>query len=1103
MKSVDSGPRRPPEVDPVRDPAVQTGVFALTGESWTIEYGGVNFSLRNTLGLSYLQRLLQHPGEEFHALDLLMGPGTKAVEEREGPNEAARKSAEDYIPRRPSDLGAMLDTRAKQDYRRRVDELNEELEDLRERGAYEQAERVESELEFIKRELAKSLGLGGRDRHAGSAAERARINVTRAIRAAIQRVSEQRSSLGKLLDESIRTGSFCRYLPNPKIPINWRFGSDAARAPAEAAALVAPPAPAVQFLAADPGAQQVFREQTAFVGRVAERTALHGYLQRAMNGEGGSLMISGPSGIGKTRLSRETGADARRLGFVTLAGNSYDREDSVPFMPIVEIFEVAMATSPTPKSFREFLGDEAAEIARLMPQLRRLFPDIPPPLQTSPEQSRRALFNAIVELMARRSRTAPLLLLVEDVHWAEEGTLALLTHLARASRNMRVLLLLTYRDDQPDPADLLIKTLAELIRLRVQEIHLPGLPQTAVAEMIQALSGHEPAPALVNLIYANTEGNPLFVEELIRHLERSGSDGSGLEGINQTELELPYSLRLIIGRRLMRASEETQKILGAAAVIGRSFTFALLEAATHVEADVLVGLVEEAEKAGLITSRLRYPDAQFRFTHELIRRAVLDNLSIPRRQRLHLSVAAAIEELYSNTVEDHAEDLAHHLWNAGGAAEAGKTIHYLQIAGAKAVQTTANVEAIGHFRKALELVNSAADSPERTHTELMLQLALSIPLAARNGYASPELEAVFARARYLCRQAGESPQLFPVLWGVRLFYNTRADHLTARDLAGECLRLAKKAGDPALLMAAHQALGSSLLPLADFEPALEHLEQAIKLSDQDRHAELFFQLGGDIGVLARSCAALNLFYLGYAERALRLTEEAVGLARKLSDPHSLAVALIFAARLHRMCRDPRMTLERAEEALKVSRDFGFWRPVALVFRGWARAQDSEIAEGIAEIREGLIGFRSTGAGVGLPTFLALLAEANGRAGQPAEGLDTLDEAYALVKQSGERWWEPELYVLEGELTLKLSETQRPQLARQKRAEECFLRAREIAREQKAKLPELRATVRLHRLWVTLGKGGEARRLKQIYGWFTEGFDLPDLIEAAQLIESST
>ena len=210
--------------------------------------------------------------------------------------------------------------------------------------------------------------------------------------------------------------------------------------------------------------------------------------------------------------------------------------------------------------------------------------------------------------------------------------------------------MLTYRDDEIDPAGPLSKTLDELIRLRVDQIRLLGLPQTAVAEMIKALSGHEPPPALVNLIYANTEGNPLFVEELIRHLDRSGSNGDPLESIDQTELDLPHSLRLVIGRRLMRVSKETQKILGTAAVIGRSFTFALLEAATHVEADRLVELVEEAEKTGLILSRLRYPDAQFKFGHELIRRAVLDNLSIARRQRLHLSVAEAIELLYPNAL---------------------------------------------------------------------------------------------------------------------------------------------------------------------------------------------------------------------------------------------------------------------------------------------------------------------------------------------------------------------------------------------------------------------------------------------------------------------
>jgi predicted ATPase len=1106
MKIVDSRPRRLPEFNPGRDSAVQTGIFSLTGENWTIEYGGVSCSLRNVLGLSYVQRLLQHPGEEFHALDLLRGPGIEAVQEGERPDEAALRNTEDYVPRRPSDLGAMLDTRAKQDYRRRLDELREELEDLRDRGASERAEKVESEIEFIKRELARALGLGGRDRHTGSAAERARINVTRAIRAAIQRVSEHHGSLGKLLDESIRTGSFCRYVPSPKVAINWRFGSDVAQASAEASAPVAPPAPAVLLLAAEPGLPQLAQDQTAFVGRVAERTAMRGYLQRALNGEGGMVMITGPPGIGKTRLSRETGADARRLGFVTLAGNSYDREDSVPFIPIVEILEVAMAQSPTPRSFREFLGDEAAEITRLMPQLRQLFPDIPPPLQVSPEQARRGLFNAIVELIARLSRITPLLLLVEDVHWAEEGTLALLTHLARAIKNLPVLLMLTYRDDEVDPAGPLSKTLDELIRLRVEQIRLLGLPQTAVAEMIEALSGHEPPPALVNLICTNTEGNPLFVEELFRHLERSGSNGAVLEVFDQTELDLPHSLRLVIGRRLMRVSKETQKILGMAAVIGRSFTFALLEAATNEEADRLVGLVEEAEKAGLITSRLRYPDAQFRFGHELIRRAVLDNLSIPRRQRLHLSVAEAIELLYSNTVEDHAEDLAHHLWNAGAAAETNKTIRYLQIAGAKAVQTAANVEAIGHFRKALQLVNSTPDSPERAQTELMLQVTLVAPLFTTKGYGSPEVEAVFARARYLCRQAGEAPQLFPVLWGIWQFHTARAEHTTARDLAGECLRLAEKAGDPALLLAAHHALGVSLSTLADFEPALEHQEQTIKLYDQDRHAVLAFQFGQDFGVVARSHAALDLCYLGYPERALTMTDEALDRARKLSHPHSLAAALVFAARVHRMCRDPRATQQRAEEALKLSAegDFGFWQPVARIFRGWALAQGSGIEEGITEIREGLSAYRASGGGVGRPTFLALFADAYGRAGQPAEGLDALSEAYATVKQSGERWSEPELYQLEGELTLKLSGTQRPQSSHQKRAEDCFLRAREIAHDQKGKLAELRAAVSLHRLWTTGGQATEARRLlEEIYGWFTEGFDSPDLIEAAQLIESET
>jgi predicted ATPase len=1099
MKTTGSDLTRAPESESFRDSTVQTGIFALTGEYWTIRYCGVKCSLRNSLGLSYVQRLLQNPGEEFHALDLLMGRGTGSVQGGDRSDEAALRS-EDFTPRRPSDLGPMLDAQAKQEYKRTLSQLTEELEDLRERGAHERAEKVEYEIEAIQRELARALGLGGRDRRAGSAAERARINVTRAIRSAIQRVSEYQSALGKMLDESIRTGSFCRYLPNPKVSINWRFTSDAAEGFVEA---VAPATPAALFGAGDSGLPQVARSQTEFVGRVAERALLRNCLQRAMNGESGTVMICGPAGIGKTRLSREMGADARRLGFITLSGNCYDREDSVPFIAIVEALEAGLAQAATPKSFREDLGDEATEIARLMPQLNRLFPDIPPPLLVSPEQARRALFNAIVEVIARRSRTSPMLLLFEDVHWADEGTLAFLSHFAHVMTGMRVTVVLTYRDDEIEPASLFSKSLDQMIRFRVDQIHLRGLPESAVAEMIAALSGHEPPAKLVDLFYTNTEGNPLFVEELFRDIERNGSNAASVE-VEQAELGLPPSLRLVIGRRLARVRKETRTILGMAAVIGRSFTFALLEAATHVEADELVELVEEAEKAGLITSRLRYPDAQFKFAHELIRRAVLDDLSIARRQRLHRNVAEAIELLYPSAPEDHAEDLAHHLWNAGAAVETGRTIRYLQIAGTKAVQTAANVEAIGHFRKALQLVNSVADSPERVQTELMLQVSLSVPLITTRGFAAPEVEAIYARARHLCRQAGEAPQLFPVLFGVWLFHTSRAEHITARDLGEQCLRMAEKAGDPTMLLVAHHATGVSLSTLADFGPALEHLEQTIKLYDPGQHAALAFQFGHDFGVVARSHAALDLWYLGYPERALTMTDEALSLARKLSHPHSLTAALAFAAWVHLMSRDTPAALDRAEEALKLSGegDFGFWRPVASIYRGSALAQGVEIGEGITQMRAGLEAHRASGSGVMRHAFLSLLADAYGRAQQVPEGLDVLREAYATVKQSGERWWVSELYRIEGELTLKVSGSHRSQSSQSDKAEDCFLRAIEIAQDQRAKLLELRAAVSLYRLWTERVKRAEARRrLEEVYRWFTEGFATPDLVEAARLLEN--
>ena len=1097
MKTVDHGAQGASELESAAATTAQRATFAAAGEYWTIAYGGATCTLRNSLGLSYLQRLLQHPGEEFHALDLLMGPGTGSAP---GAEDAELSGPDGLTRSRPGDLGAILDPRAKREFRRTLDQLGGELEELRARGAHAQAEKVAGEIESIKRELIHAVGLGGRDRRAGSAAERARINVTRALRGAIQRIAEHHAALGKLLDESVRTGSFCRYLP--KAALDWRFGSSEQESVAKR---VAPPAAATvaPFGSSASGFSSVQPELTVFVNRTAERAHVRALLGRVANGRGSIVSISGPAGIGKTRLARELGADARDLGFITLAGNCYDR-DSVPFVAIVEAFETALAQAATPASFRADLGNEAAEIARLMPELRRLFPDIPPPLQGSPEQTRRALFNTIVAVIARRALLSPMLLLFEDVHWADEGTLALLAHLAHSITNSPVMVMITYRDDAIDPASQFGQTLNDLLRCGLEHVSLRGLEQAAVAQMVKDVSGGELPASLVDLIYANTEGNSLFVLELVRHVIANQAQGGPPEGIDQAELNLPQSLRLLMGRRLTQVSKPTQKVLGTAAVIGRSFTFALLETATGIEAEQLLELVEEAERAGLISSRLRYPDAQFKFAHELIRRAVLDDLSVARRQRLHLSVAGAIEQLYPNALEDQAEDLAHHLWNAGVAAPASKTIRYLQVAGTKAVQAAANVEAINHFRKALRLVNTAPDSAERTQTELMLQVALAVPLAAIKGYGSPELEAVFARARLLCRQAEDTPQLFPMLWLMWLFHTARGEHITAVDLGRQCLRLAEKAKEPALLLAAHHALGVSLSALADFEPALEHLQETIKLYDPTRHVILAFQFGQDFGVVARAHGAIDLWYLGYPERALKMSDDALELARRLAHPFSLAAALVQRAWLHWLARDVNATRERAEEALQLAGegDFGYWRPIATVLRGWALVQGQEVSQGITQLHEGVAAYRATGSGVLRPAFLGALAEAYALGGRPQEGLDSLREAYAVITDSGERWWEPELYRLEGELMLKLAGGAPPAAALRSKAEACFQRAIEIAHEQKAKLLELRAMVSLSRLaGQTSQYSNQGRSLRDLHGWFTEGFDTADLIGAARLLQS--
>jgi predicted ATPase len=1067
--------------------------FARAGEVWTIGREGAHFSLRDTKGLSYIQRLLQHPGEEFYALDLLNGPGIAASSAVDSEATLAQlRERPDVTVRGIGDAGEMLDEQAKLQYRRRLHELTEKLEDLRVRGAHERAEAVASEIDSIERELARAVGYWGRNRRAGSAAERARLNVTRAIKSVIERVAERDSALGKLLDRTIRTGSCCSYVPDSLNPTNWRFSLslESERAIESSAPIFRPSESA--FVQAVAGRQ-------AFVGREAESVALDRILEQARNGRGRVVMISGAPGVGKTRIVAEFCIKAERSGATAYVGGCSERDDPAPFLPFVEILEAVLAAAPSPKAFRDALGDEAAEVARLMPQLTRMFPDIPPPLKVPPEQSRRLLLSSTTKVIERATLTGPVILVLEDLHWADEGTLALLEHLARSISTMRLMVIGTYRDTELNPAGPLMHSLEGLIRQHLLErTDLRGLSRTAVGEMIRGLAGHEPAPALVSLIHSTTEGNPFFIEELFQHLVERGklnAEGELLGALSVEDIEVPDSVLLVIRRRLARLSDAAQKALGAAAVIGGSFTFELLHAAIGGNADEMLGCIEEAEGAGVITSTVQYPEARFRFAHELIRRTIIDGQSAARRQRLHLNIAQAIELLYANALEEHAEDLAHHFWSSGAATDPAKAVRYLQMAGEKAVRSSANVEAIGHFRKALELIRILPETQDRLRQELSLEISLGAALIATKGLATHDVLEIHTRARELSEKVGETTQFFRVLWGQWLNCSSRAEYGAALQLGQQCLLLAQSAKDTVLLVEAHHALGAGYCASGQFTEALAHLEQAISLYDPARYGSHAYTYGQDPAVICLIWSGFALWFLGYPAQALKRTDEALALAQKLSHPPTSATAAAFGAQVQQLCRNTQAVEELARLAVDIStqHDLAYMRAIGTILGGWATAQRDQKKAGIARMRLGLEAFRASGAVALMGYFSGLLAEVYGEAEEPEEGLKVLEG----VDVTRARCFAAELSRVKGELLLRRGEVH---LVNQS-AEQCFRQALTISSGQKAKSLELRAAMGLSRLWLRQSKRAEAGlALEEIFSSFTEGFDTPDLRDARMLLK---
>jgi len=485
-----------------------------------------------------------------------------------------------------------------------------------------------------------------------------------------------------------------------------------------------------------PSGPDIWKTPTPFVGRDRETAVLLDGLSSAARGEGALILLAGEAGIGKTRLCAEAVALARQRGFFAITGHCYDMQGIPPYVPFVEAIEYVARVVPRDE-LRQTLGDAAPEIARLVPDLRRLFPDLPPPAELPPAQGRHHLFNSLHDFVERSARVRPVLLVLEDLQWADESTLLLLQHVAQRVEEVPALVLGTYRDVELAPTAPLARCLQDLLRQRLaREFVLRPLKEADVAAILTALGGSEPPPGLISWLHGETDGNPFFVEEVVRHLQEGGrlldAEGHWRPGGSVGHPEVPHGVRLVIEQRLQRVSEVCRRLLAAAAVVGRTFDFALLEAMSDEHGDgALVDAIDEAEKAYLIREVPRHTAATqegsgevpYIFVHELTRQTILAGLSLPRQQRLHRRVAEAMERTHASNLEPHLAALAVHFRQAGPMTDAEKAIDYSVRAGEAAADAFAYTEAITHWQAALELMEERAAAPER-RAELLMGLGV-------------------------------------------------------------------------------------------------------------------------------------------------------------------------------------------------------------------------------------------------------------------------------------------------------------------------------------------------------------------------------------------
>ncbi len=727
-------------------------------------------------------------------------------------------------------------------------------------------------------------------------------------------------------------------------------------------------------------------------------------------------------------------------------------------------------------------------------------------------------FTRVLQLLALRH---PLILVLDDLQWADAGSISLLFHLGRHLVGSRILVVGAYRPDElaqgypaplPSPG-LTGQPYRHPLEAVVNEFQRDWgniqveLAQAEGREFVEVFLDSE--PNLLNAVfrealYRHTEGNALFTVELLRGLQERGDlrrDTSG-RWVAAPALDwdrLPARVEAVIAERFGRLPETWQATLAVASVEGEEFTAEAVARVRGVdETEVIQHLSGELARQHRLVKAvsLQRLDGQtlsrYRFRHYLFQKYLYQHLDEVERPRLHEAVGQALEALYGEQIGEIAVALAYHFERAG---RIDRAVDYLLQAGLRAIRLLAHPEAMTHLTHGLELLNSRPRSSDHDRQELALQVALAIPIEVTKGYATPELGQLYARVWELCQHIGEAPGLSPIRLKVWNFHLVRAEHQMACQLAEQVLHRAQQAQDSLQITLAQSALGLSRSYLGEFGVAHRHFELVIaSYNPQQYHSLVFSLIGQDIGVTSLAWDACSLWLLGYPEQALVRSQAALALAQELGHPFTLAYAQAVAgAYFHRLCRRGQAAQEFAEMVTKLATEKGFGLILAIgtIALGRVQAEAGQFDQGIALMRQGLTAYRAV-MQTHFPDLQAWLVEAYLNTGQVTAGLKVLSEALAFVDRTGERFYEAELYRLKGELLLGQAD--------QFEAEASFRQAIEVARRQQAKSWELRATISMARLWRQQGKTFAARQiLADIYSWFTEGFDTTDIQEAKVLL----